>query len=237
MVSLCRKHYSDIIDTIESYDEIASSYRGLRRRPWKIASLARGKVILDLGSGHCINGVYAARARNSYILCLDASFRMALYASREVSRANVIGDCIVGDLTKLPLRDGSVDSIIAIASLHHLPKPMLLYALSEGSRVLRLSGLMISAIWSWRQARFLIQTFLNILASIFGVLSIRWRYIVYWRTRRGRYPRIYYLYPLKVLQPMFSGSGFRILGSGYTGYLRNESTNIYIVAAKNPRGS
>jgi SAM-dependent methyltransferase len=51
--------------------------------------------------------------------------------------------CVVGDVAAVPLRAGSVDLIVSISTLDHLPPPLLPAALADLCRVLRPGGCLI----------------------------------------------------------------------------------------------
>ncbi len=90
-------------------------------------------VVADVGCG---NGVHLERlrrrGRNPTIVGLDLSPGMALVASVQAPAA-------VADAQALPLRDGSVDAVLCLHMLYHVPDIAL--AIRELRRVLRPGGL------------------------------------------------------------------------------------------------
>jgi len=93
--------------------------------------------VLDLGAG---NGWMARRlARSFRVTALDVDGGDTGLGSLRDSRVA----CIVGDIESLPLRTGSVDAVVAAATLHYAVD--LSGALTETARVLRPGGLLIIA--------------------------------------------------------------------------------------------
>jgi len=226
------KDYRDYIETIESYNIIAEGYRFWRSRPWSIAKVVRGRVVLDAGSGPCINGVDIAYRSRGYVICLDISKSM-IYIAREVlKRRGVLGDAIVGDAIRMPIRSNSIDSVIAIALVHHLPKEFVQEFFNEVYRALKLRGMVLTTIWFWKQKRFLLKTIANYIKTLGGLLGYPRKYIVYWRTRRRKFKRVYYLYTEKEFTNFVTKNNLRIISKGTIGYLRKRSDNLYIIAIK-----
>jgi len=222
----------DYLETIRSYNSIAEGYRFWRARPWPITRVVKGKVILDAGSGPCVNGAEAAKRNDAYVICLDTSTTMLLEAKEILIKRGVLGDAIVADATKMPLRSSSIDAVMAVALIHHLPKPLAEIFLREVYRVLKPRGTLVATVWLWRQRRFALQTVLNYLRTLGGLLGYPRKYTVLWRTRRGSYKRIYYLYTEKELAELAKKASLRILSLGYTYYLKHENRNLYLIALK-----
>ena len=218
----------------ETYDSIAERYKHWRSRPWRISLLAKGSVVLDMGSGPCENGLYIAKMLGAYLICLDISLGMISVAKEKILGEKIFGDPLVADILNLPLRNNSVDTVLAIASIHHIPPDALRKALRESIRILRRRGLFIATVWSWRQRRFLAKTFWNLIKTLLGLLDYPRRYVVPWRSREKIYERIYYLYDEKELRRHLSKiRGVKILSMGYVGsYRENIGLNLYFVATK-----
>lgn len=90
--------------------------------------------VLDAGCG---SGALAARARGTRlrVVNLDAAETMAAEAARH-------GPAVRGELTRLPLADGSVDAVVSVNVLDHLETPG--DGLREAHRVLRSDGLFVA---------------------------------------------------------------------------------------------
>ncbi len=229
---LIRDPRNKVLHTLETYEEIAIGFSSLRTKPWTISNIAKQGLIIDLGSGPCVNGIYAVKKKGGYLLCLDISFSMAMISRNNILRDKVLGDSIAADMLFLPIRDDVADTVLAIASLHHIPKRYLLYILNEIRRIVRPLGIIVITIWSWRQTRFLLHTLLNIMLFLIKFIVSIHEYFVLWRKKSRIYWRYYYLSSVNELVKLSKRAGLKILSRGFIGYLRNRSENIYIVAVK-----
>ncbi|MEM0027303.1 MAG: class I SAM-dependent methyltransferase [Ignisphaera sp.] len=227
-----RRDIRDLITNIVSYNAIGVSYSFWRQRPWIIAAIAKGKAVLDLGSGPCINGVAAALRNGGYVVCLDISKTMAHMARYTINKFNVLGDAVVADALKTPFRSNSFDAILAIAVVHHIPKPFLSMLFSEARRILKVLGIFVVTVWSWRHRRFALRTLFNTFSTLFGTLGYLRRYVIFWRSRRGYFKRVYYLYDLKELVETIKSSYMVVASSGYTWYIKQDNRNVYVVVLK-----
>lgn len=139
-----------------TYDRIADHFDETRASPWpevadfldSVDPVARA---LDLGCG---NGRHAELlsgvARETY--CLDASASL-LGIARERTGESVTP--IQGDAGRLPLRDGTIDVAVYVATLHHLPsREARVASLRELARVLRPGGRALVSVWSTAHDRF-----------------------------------------------------------------------------------
>jgi len=228
--NVVRDALDKIVRVFDAYMDIAEGFVFWRARPWPMARLGGRGIILDLGSGSCINGAYAYRFGGKYVLCLDVSFFMSILSRKTLIREGVRGDSIAGDMLFIPIRDNAVDSVIAIASLHHIPKEVLHLVVAEIKRISANGATVIATLWSWRQARFVLSTVLNIFLKSLNIVDSIREYKVPWRKRSGAIHRYYCLYTLKELLDLFRRHGFQLLSYGYFGYLKKKSNNIYIVA-------
>lgn len=214
----------------DSYIEIARGFTSWRSRPWAISRLGRRGVILDLGAGACINGVYAYKLGGRYLLCIDVSYTMSFLSRRNLVKESVLGDGIAGDMLFLPLRDNSIDSVIAIASLHHIPPELIHIVIKEIVRVAVDGALVVITTWSWRQPRFVLPTLINVVLRLLCVSRDVREYLVPWRRSGRTIYRYYRLYTLEELLDFCKRYGLRVISYGYTGYLKKKSDNVYIVA-------
>ncbi len=89
--------------------------------------------LLDVGGG---SGRAAAALTGPEITVVDASLGM-LGRARRVRGL----DALAGDATRLPVRDGSVDAVIIVDALHHLPDADAAFA--EVARVLAPGGALV----------------------------------------------------------------------------------------------
>lgn len=225
-----------MLNVFEAYLWIAEGYTHWRSRPWSIAKLSGKGVILDLGSGACQNGVYAYKFGGEYLLCIDISFTMSFLSRKLLIKEKVLGDSIAGDMLFIPLRDNAVDNVIAIASIHHIPRRLIDLVFREVKRISSNGGTVIITVWSWRQPRFVIQTIKNIVLKLLGLKDDFREYRVPWRRRGRTIHRYYRLYTLSEILNLCKKYGLRVISYGYTGYLKNRSENIYVIAKNVKQG-
>ena len=97
--------------------------------------------IADLGAGEgMISQLLAERAKKVY--CIDRSKSM-VRLGLELSKKNGLSNLVykLGDLEKVPLKDGAVDLVLMSQSLHHAEHPVI--ALGEAARILKVGGQLI----------------------------------------------------------------------------------------------
>jgi len=143
------KNYKSLntLSVKESYDKIATEFAVTRVFTWKwtddfIDKLRENSVVLDIGSGNGRNLIYT----RVNILGLDISFEQ-LKMDNKLNSQNIQGDMI-----KLPFRNESFDSIISIASFHHLNNDKdRIQCLYEMYRILIPNGRILLSIWSINQ--------------------------------------------------------------------------------------
>jgi ubiquinone/menaquinone biosynthesis C-methylase UbiE len=115
------------------YDRLARVLVG--RTPVPLA----GRVVLDVGAGTgaAARSIVAAGGRP---VAVDVSLGML--------RANVVcaGVAVVGDGTRLPVADGSVDGVVAAFSFNHLPDPVA--GFREAARVCRPGAPVLAAAYA-----------------------------------------------------------------------------------------
>ena len=132
---------------IETFDAIAPHFDITRYKPWPeskrfISTLPKDSRVLDLGCGNGRNSVFLARV-GMRVIGIDFSqglIKIALNKMewREVSEKVSLME---GDIGSLPLFDESVDAVLYIATLHHLPTPQeRLESLLEVKRCLKPEG-------------------------------------------------------------------------------------------------
>lgn len=220
-----------VYEVLEIYDEISRGYSSWRTRAWELVRVLRGGVVLDLGSGHCVNGLHLAKEKEvDYLICVDIAPSMLLEARRLARRKGFyVVDLVAADATAIPLRDSAVDSLISIALVHHLPREELRKTVNEVARVLRPAGMTLLTSWSKRQLRFVPRTLAICLMKLSGIRGL-YDYRVRWRTRRKTYTRRYFLYEVEELEELAEKAGLEVTSRGYVS--RSNSLNVYIVAVK-----
>lgn len=220
-----------IYDVLEVYDNIAPGYSSWRGRPWKIVNLVKGGLVLDLGSGHCINGAYLANRKDvRYLICLDISPSMLEEARKLLSKRGVsLAEFIAADATAIPLRDESIDSIVSIAMIHHLPGSEARKVFREVTRILKPLGMAIVTSWSKRQLRFIPRTLLIYFLKLLRIPG-PYDYRVSWRKKGKSYVRRYFLYEAEELKRLSEDVGLKVLSYGYI--TRSNSLNSYAMLLK-----
>jgi SAM-dependent methyltransferase len=135
---------------------------------------AGATTVLDAGCG---DGALAASAASSplHVIGLDAATAM-------VRAARAHGPIVRGDVTALPVADGSVDAVVTVNVLDHLDRPAT--ALREARRVLRPGGLFVAGTVArsdspelapyWRAApgTFDAEDAPGIVAGVFGAVTV-----------------------------------------------------------------
>jgi SAM-dependent methyltransferase len=98
-----------------------------------------GKDVLDVGCG---GGALVRElvARGARAVGLEISEQQLGQA-----RARGIGRFVVGRAEDLPLENGSLDAVLFMRSLHHVPQAAMVPALADARRVLRPGGLVFVA--------------------------------------------------------------------------------------------
>ncbi len=196
-----------------AYEELASSYR---RKAWSLVLKAFKEdysLFADIGSGPGQNSIYVAslnpRVRGvlvdlspsmltSFMSTCPEEFKYRLYP-------------VVGDMVYLPLRDSCLDSVLVIASLHHIVlKESRLQALKEFYRVLRRGGLMLVTVWSRWQYDLVKEAIKEVKQYILR------RKRSFWDIKRcsRKACREYHLYTLRELIKEVESVGFKVLEKG-----------------------
>ena len=141
------------------YDDIAPHFSDTRAYPWPeveafVDSCDRGRRGLAVGCG---NGRHLAvlSQRVDCAVGLDLS-RNLLLEARERSEADSPNwPLLQGDAAALPLRDGTIDVAVYVATLHHLPdRERRRGSLNELARVLGEGGRALVSAWSTAHDRF-----------------------------------------------------------------------------------
>ncbi|MEF8789947.1 MAG: class I SAM-dependent methyltransferase [Haloarculaceae archaeon] len=143
-----------------TYDAIADHFASTRAHPWpEVESFLdgrSGRLGLDVGCG---NGRHAGplTERVDRVLGVDASVELlALARERAAERGFADAfDPVAGDAAGLPVRSGTVDLAVYVATLHHLPtRSLRRESLSELGRVLAPGGAALVSAWSTAHDRF-----------------------------------------------------------------------------------
>ena len=111
--------------------------------------LQGGKYLLDVASGAIPNEEYLSYDDPYQLrVCVDIS----LLALQEASaRLDGRGIFIQADMTDLPLADGSMDGVISMHTVYHIPRKEQTRAVAEAYRVLKPTARAV-IVYSWKQS-------------------------------------------------------------------------------------
>ncbi|MCC6033510.1 MAG: class I SAM-dependent methyltransferase [Desulfurococcaceae archaeon] len=216
------------------YDLIAESYR---RRPWEIVSkVLSGETtwFADLGSGPGQHSRHLATLNEALRgVLIDVSAEMIHRALKETPE-NLSHRLypVLADMRELPMRSDSVDSLLLIASLHHVvPRADRLRTLRECRRVLRGGGLLLVVVWARWQKPLVLEVLKDSLSYVLRRKESFWDI-----TRCSRVAcRTYHLYSVKELVKELETAGFRVVEKGVyvPGEVRKPlNKNYYCLAIK-----
>src|SRR3972149_5130329 len=192
------RHAEGVGHPSEAFDSIAAEFDVTRREPWPevvefLRALPQGSRVLDLGCG---NGRHlrAAAGADLHGIGLDRSAALLEYARGS-------GALVRGEITRIPVKDDSVDAVLAVAVVHHLSgQPARLTAWREGARGVRKEGVLFASAWALEQERFR-----HVQPAGPGLGGDT---LVPWRTRSGHIvDRFYHLYADGELRAELSGAG------------------------------
>ena len=147
-------------DPQSTYDRIATHFSKTREYAWpEVESFLAdrsGDLALDVGCG---NGRHteALAARTEAAVGVDLS-RGLLDEAVDRARDRGFADAtafVHGDAAALPVRDGTADLAVYVATLHHLsPRDARIGSLNELARVLAPDGVALVSAWSTAHDRF-----------------------------------------------------------------------------------
>lgn len=184
------------------YNSIARDFDTTRTRPWKyIIEYAQKKpplIVADLGCGNGRHTIpYAAKGH--YTIALDISIEMLKITKLKAIKNKILYnvDTIQASLTHIPLRKNTINLIICIATLHHIPEKInRIKALKEMYEKLDKNGLLIITVWNLLQPRHI----KNILKTLIFTKKLKIKDVyVTWKHKGSTLLRYYHLYTKKEL--------------------------------------
>ncbi|UCE74052.1 MAG: class I SAM-dependent methyltransferase [Methanomassiliicoccales archaeon] len=146
---------------IETFDAIAPHFDITRYKPWPeskrfISNLPKDSIVLDLGCGNGRNSIHLAK-EGMKVIGIDFSRGLIKIAKNKLEWKEVANrvNLIEGDIGSLPLKKESVNAVLYIATIHHLPTPQeRLKSLLEVKRCLKPEGSCLVSAWAQEQEKF-----------------------------------------------------------------------------------
>lgn len=141
-----------------------------------------GDYLLDVASGPVQYDEYLKYSEHfRYRVCVDISF-LALVEARR--RLGAKGIYVLGDVTNLPFDDGSLDGVVSLHTIYHVPASQQEKAFNEVYRVLAPGGGAV-VVYSWGRHSILM------LATVLPIWA--WRYLMrrFRRLRSGSKKDLY----------------------------------------------
>jgi len=182
-------------NVFQIYSQIATHFDNTRHYKWRsvedfLDSLPYGSFVLDLGCG---NGRNMENTKHNFIGIDTCKEFLTICARKRLKTVN-------SDMTTIPFRDNLFDSIISVASFHHLATiERRIQAIKEMFRVLKIGGKVFLTVWSINQPKKTKRKFKN-----FGD-----NYVV-WKSNNTSFQRYYYIFKVYELKNLFISEGFRL---------------------------
>lgn len=225
-------------DVTKTYDEISKefsdtrSFAGKEFEPFR-EYLRPGQNIMDLGCGNGRLLQYLEKEASAWhqktfsYHGVDTSQNLLAEARKKYPHRTFQ----VGEMTKIPAKDNSVDVLFCIRAFHHLPNmETRLQALKEIKRVVKPHGIIILTVWNLWQKKYWRQLVKAVVRSIvtLGRYAPNDTFIPW---GKGKKPRYYHAFTLSELQRLSVKSGLNILELSKA----EKSTNShdFILIAKN----
>ncbi len=116
--------------------------RAFRERLVRLARLAPGESVLDIGCGTGSLAIAAKRGvgPSGIVQGIDASPEMIARARKKADKAGVDVIFSNGVVEALPFSDGRFDAVLSTLMLHHLPRPARQQCAREMRRALKPGG-------------------------------------------------------------------------------------------------
>lgn len=136
-------------DVRDTYERIGEHFSKTREYAWPevetfLESTDDAEVALDVGCGNGRHGELLTEVAER-VCGVDVSTSLLEEARRRVPE----GSFFLGDASRLPIRSGTVDLAVYVATLHHLPdRQTRIESLDELARVLTSEGRGILSVWS-----------------------------------------------------------------------------------------
>ena len=219
----------------KTWDKIANSFDKTRKKPWEIClnfikSQDKNSVFADLGCGNGRHLIPAAKHFKKAI-GVDISSNLLHIVENKIKKLNINNlELIHSTLTKIPLKDNSIDSILFIASLHNIKhRKNRLKALRETKRIIKKDGSAMISVWSREQDKFRELFNKNKIDKNqeFGDINI------FWRQDKLDVPRFYHLYSEKEFKEDINNAGLKIVNFQPVKLVSKNYYDNYFATVKN----
>jgi len=200
---------------VKDYNQISKHFNTTRQYKWTefeaiLPFLEKNKKIIDLGCG---NGRFYQFLKDSKLNTkldytgIDNSSELLTYAKKQHPEAKFTK----GDILEIPAKNKSIDTIISIAAIHHIPsKKLREKAFQEIARTLKTKGKLIFTVWNLFQPKYK----KYIWKARFKSLSTLGKYdprdtLIPWaKTGIERY---YYAFTIKEIYKLLKKNNFKII--------------------------
>lgn len=224
------KHSSTVKREVRStFDFISYDYDKLRSRIWEdlteftteslfTPNPSKDNLILDLACGNARHAIYFSEKHQLRSIAIDFSAQLLTLAKDRVtlSKMGRMVALINGDASNIPLRNHTINDVLYIAAIHHLPTASeRLKSMQEISRILTVRGRAVVTVWRKWQRRFASYFIKRHLRHPLGGRSNGWigdKYIP-WKSGHGAtsVSRFYHLFSKRELKRLLTKAGFKIV--------------------------
>jgi ubiquinone/menaquinone biosynthesis C-methylase UbiE len=212
-----------------TFDFISYDYDKLRSCIWEdlteftteslfTPNPSKDNLILDLACGNARHAIYFSEKHRLRSIAIDFSAQLLTLAKDRVtlSKMGRIVGLINGDASNIPLRNHTINDVLYIAAIHHLPTASeRLKSMKEISRILTVRGRAVVTVWRKWQRRFASYFIKRHLRHPLGGISNGWigdKYIP-WKSGHGAtsVSRFYHLFSKRELKRLLTKAGFKIV--------------------------
>ncbi len=95
----------------------------------------KAATVLEPGCGTAMLSAHLAKSWGARCVCLDFTPAMLAQARERFHAENVKADFILGDITRIPFKNGVFDLVLNEGVLEHIPRPERQLAINEMARV------------------------------------------------------------------------------------------------------
>lgn len=158
--------YHDIESSSYAEINMISSYRVVYhhdRYLKYIKALPVGSVVLEVGGG---DGTEASKLLGSGLVVIQSDISLGMVKIAK-TKGNLNQIHVVCDAEHIPCKNESIDAVIIVGALHHLPSPEVFFR--EANRVLKCGGLLVVGFEPNTWPYYLVYPMLKRIGSLLGV--------------------------------------------------------------------